>query len=506
MATRKKSKRINRSLILAIAAAVVLAAGVLVYMTVTANAAPKNMEILLDNGCIAQGIVIEGIEVGGMTPIQARTAIDGKVQNKAEELKITLAFSDREEYLMGADIGVFPNADAVIGQAMLLSRAGGIGDRKAQIAAAASGQTVLQLGITYDEGALEQNIRNSALTINTEPVEPKVEFTQTDTSTPVINVIDGKAGIEVNVDQYVSLVSNEVTTGQFGTVNVPGTPKHTQYTNEDIRNNSVKIASFTTNYKHSGGAKANRVYNIVKIAGLLDGAVVMPGQEFSVNDHVGPRTEALGWRMAAGIENGIFTDQPGGGICQVSTTLYCALLKADLNVFDRRNHTIASAYVKRGFDATISTGGPDLKFRNETEWPVYLSVKVDEKKKEVIATVYGRPIPDGLQVELRNELVSKENIIPEKPIYVDDIALTVEARPKEVWRLYKDFTDADGKVQFTKETWKSTYRGNAAVELNPALITPTIEPTTAPPVTTAPTAAPTEKLPDSSTAPEGSED
>jgi vancomycin resistance protein YoaR len=104
----------------------------------------------------------------------------------------------------------------------------------------------------------------------------------------------------------------------------------------------------------------------------MDGTLLAPGETFSYNDIVGPRSPRLGWRNAPTYQDGQVVPGPGGGICQTSTTLYNAVLRANLKVVERRNHSMPVHYAPAGCDATVNYGSQDFKFQNNTPGPVYV--------------------------------------------------------------------------------------------------------------------------------------
>ncbi len=129
------------------------------------------------------------------------------------------------------------------------------------------------------------------------------------------------------------------------------------------------MGSFSTYY----GGTANRNANVARAADLLNGAVIPPGQTFSFNDRVGPRTIANGFYTAPEYQNGETVQGIGGGTCQVSTTLYCAVLYAGLDIVSRTNHMFAVSYAPLGQDATVAYGSVDFKFKNNSEYPIKIS-------------------------------------------------------------------------------------------------------------------------------------
>ena len=125
-------------------------------------------------------------------------------------------------------------------------------------------------------------------------------------------------------------------------------------------------------------ANANRVTNLELACQAIDGLVLNPGQTFSFNDTLGERTAAKGYKSAPAYSGNELVDSVGGGICQVSSTLYCATLMADLETVQRSNHGYAVSYIDYGMDATVSWGGPDLQFRNSANYPIQLSAQAKD--------------------------------------------------------------------------------------------------------------------------------
>lgn len=144
------------------------------------------------------------------------------------------------------------------------------------------------------------------------------------------------------------------------------------------------LGEFTTLFNAD---KPNRVYNISVAAGALDGLLVRPGETVSFNEIVGPRSTEAGYKTAPIILNNQFVDAVGGGVCQVSTTLYNAVLLTGLEVVERRNHSLPVGYVPAGRDATVVYGGTDFKFRNSTA--KYLYIRSSVSRNRLTVKIYG---------------------------------------------------------------------------------------------------------------------
>ena len=155
------------------------------------------------------------------------------------------------------------------------------------------------------------------------------------------------------------------------------------------------LASFTTNTT----SNSVRNKNIQLACRKLNGAIVRPGEEFSFNNRVGQRTKEAGYGEAAAYNNGEVVQEVGGGVCQVSTTLYNAVVKAGLKTTYRQSHTFKPSYVTPGQDATVSWGGPDFRFANLPSKPSYsydsnyaIGIRASYSNQTVTVSIYGRPV------------------------------------------------------------------------------------------------------------------
>ena len=175
------------------------------------------------------------------------------------------------------------------------------------------------------------------------------------------------------------------------------------------------LGSFTSNYKESN---VNRSTNVKLASDKINNVILLPGEEFSYNQVVGKRTFENGFREAsiytsAGVVNGL-----GGGICQVSSTLYNAVLRANLEIVERRNHSYAVSYVPLGTDATVSYGSIDFRFKNNRTYPI----KIIASSTNGICSVSITGIQESVEYEV--EITPKKlQTIPFQTKYIDDSSL-----------------------------------------------------------------------------------
>mgnify|MGYP000622772454 CR=1 FL=1 len=158
-----------------------------------------------------------------------------------------------------------------------------------------------------------------------------------------------------------------------------------------------KLGSQTTYYTWS---TENRISNIEKVAEKLNGHIMMPGEVFSYNEYVGQRTAEAGFLEAGAYDNGEVVQEIGGGICQVSSTLYCAIMFAQLETVERTNHYFKVDYLDYGLDATVSWPSPDFKFKNSRDYPVKIVAYCNDEDKSLTIEIWGTDV-DGSYVEMR---------------------------------------------------------------------------------------------------------
>ena len=217
---------------------------------------------------------------------------------------------------------------------------------------------------------------------------------------------------DISVDEAKQMVSTP-----SETYTIPLKTLYPDVTTNEIGTEAFpdKLATYSTSYASSN---ANRSTNIALAASKINGTVLMPGEEFSFNGTVGKRTAANGFKTATVYSNGQVTTDYGGGICQVSSTLYNTVLKANLEITNRVNHTFTVGYVPIGLDATVSWGAPDFKFKNSRSYPVKIVATTSNKRLTI--SVYG--LKEDVEYEV--ELVSyKTGTIPYSTVYTTDSSL-----------------------------------------------------------------------------------
>lgn len=232
-----------------------------------------------------------------------------------------------------------------------------------------------------------------------------------------ITVTDSSAGCEI--DMSIAKEEMKAHTKEGEVYVIPCSVNMPPFSSEDMREHLLgdTLATFTTNFSSSS---ANRCENIRLASESINGIVMMPGDVFSFNEALGERTTARGYKPAGAYVAGKTVTEVGGGICQVSSTLYNTVLLSNLEIVERRSHQMTVSYVRVGRDATVNWGTTDFKFKNNTGHPIKLVSEV-EGKNITISILGFNTIPD-MRVEILTNTVSviapTEEIVedPEKEV------------------------------------------------------------------------------------------
>ena len=272
----------------------------------------------------------------------------------------------------------------------------------------------------------------------------------TDTGT----IVPEQPGADFDVDAVQSAM-DKASPGE--TLTLDATIEEPEVTAKELK--SVLFRDVLGEAKTHVSGSAGRIGNVKLSAQTINGIVLNSGDIFSYNQSVGQRTEARGYKPAPAYVKGETVDEVGGGICQTSSTLYLACLLSNLEITERYAHRYIPAYISAGMDATVSWGGPDYKFTNNTLYPIkivtsyssgYLTVKLLGTKT------------DSTYVKMTNEKLSTTNF---EVVYEDDDTLApgteqVKTTPYtgSKWKTYRNIYDANGKLISSNFEASSDYK------------------------------------------------
>ena len=399
---------------------------------------------------LGECIYIDDVNVSGMTPSQAVSAVEEAHTRTLKDIYYTITADADSLDISAAVLPIsFDTRDTVM-EALSMKKhwPEGIQPRR------------LYTAMSADIDELRRALEELSAELQYEPTDAAASYSP-ETGFIYTDHADGRV---LDYDHLCGSVHELISSGKSGSVSAVTSAVPAKYTSDMAREDTTLISEFTTSFSGSTYGKANRVFNIVKAASLIDGKTLASGEEFDTNAALGDRNEENGWKTAAGIRDGTYVQEYGGGVCQVSTTLYNAVLMADLEITERHHHSWPLGYVDIGRDATISTGGPNLRFINSSSAPITISALTDKENKTVTVRIYGRPLKDGIRIELTSKKTATLSSPGTETVYDPSLApgesKTIrKARRGSVAETHKLYYSADGelinKVLVTEDKYRS---------------------------------------------------
>lgn len=416
-----------------------------------------------------EGVSIAGVDVSGMTyeEASANAQIEAKAQAVAEAVTYTFTVEGKEYSLSGTDLGLKSNKENVLKEALYYGNTGDSGvQREQEIKARETGFDFALLP-QADEAAVYEKLLAMKPDMDVLPQDAMLEISDELSGEERFTYMDEVKGIDVDIVQLATLMTTNINAGNMEAMVAPTVITQPAIDVKTLKANTKMIATYFSEFKEGSLSDPDRVTNIKILADIVNGTKIMPGDIWSINEVAGPRNEEtmkkVGWKEAPGISNGRYEDQPGGGVCQVSSSVFNAAVRAELTIVERRPHSWPSGYIQKGMDATISTGGPDLKLSNPYDYPIYIAAFVDEEAFTVTVEIYGPPLPHGYTIDFESELIATYDA--GEPIYHYDQLYDPEGDPigegktitwkkerdGQRWRVFKVYLGPNGEKVKTEK-------------------------------------------------------
>jgi vancomycin resistance protein YoaR len=374
---------------LAVGEAIAMASGL--AMAILAVTAAREEALGADG--VVPGVRLAGQDVGGLGAEALRERAEA-LGRAALDRPLTLAAGEAEVRTSARALGADPVAEASVRGALAVGRSGDPWADLRDRVAAARGEVDLPIGYRFVDGPALAELLALAPRVDRPSLPTRLDLERR-------KVIPARAGAALLAYDSLSAVAVGLAEGvdriELVVQDKPPVEDPLAGLAESL-DVGVVLGSFDTPYPMSD---TDRNHNLKVGSNALDGVVLQPGELFSFNKTVGPRSAEAGYRYATGIEAGELVDTMGGGICQVSSTLFGAAFFAGLEVVRARPHSRPSSYVDMGLDSTVVYPDVDLKLRNPFEFPVVLHMTVSQGK--VRAEVLGPRRP--YQVAFERELV-----------------------------------------------------------------------------------------------------
>lgn len=395
-----------------------------------------------ENQKALKGVYIENIDISNMTEADAKSAVKSYVESISSQ-NVTLSIGSEKVSVPASDIGYkWANKD-VIEDAVSYGQSGNIIARYKANKDLEHGNKVYTVEMDVKKNMLESGLEKVIEEFGSTAKNASIKLTENG-----FEIIPEKNGYVIDKDEAAKVLydymKEDWATDSVGLIKLPTTEEKAKYTTEDCEKISDEpMGRYTTTFSVSSSTE-NRNKNIENGCKKLDGLVLYPGDEISCNEMFLPFTAENGYYEAGAFINGEVSTDIGGGICQVSTTLYNALLRAEIEITERLNHSMTVNYVPLAADAAITGDYKDLKFKNNTDAPLYIQ-GVFSWGGSITFNVYGHETrPSNRTLEFESETISKKD--PEVKITKDD------TKPEG----YEEIVTA-GYTGYVAKLWKYVY-------------------------------------------------
>ncbi len=467
---KKTTKKINIEKTTLIIISVIIAIAIMIFSIIFAI-------LNINNSNIINGIKIEGIDVSGLTREEAKTKIEA-VYNDKKQKDITLKYKDFETTLSQDILETNYDIEKAVNEAITTGKNGNIITNNYNILFALIGKKNIKIDMIINEEQTEKAIEDiqtnlpetieepdyyieenkliitpgkEGLKISTENLINKIKKNLQSMTTneeyveiPVEKAWPNKIDLEQIHSEIYKEVQDAYLTRNPITIHpevegidfdieetkkileedkekyeIPLKITKPSVTTIDLGSEAFpnKLSTYTTRY--DGGDK-NRSTNLEIACEKINDKIILPGETFSYNKTLGARTTAAGYKTAKVYENGAVVDGIGGGICQISSTLYNAVLKANLEIVERRNHQFITSYVPEGRDATVAYGITDFKFKNSRKYAIKIKATASNGVAKI--DIYGIKEDTEYQITFDTKTIST---IPFTTKYTDDSTLPV---------------------------------------------------------------------------------
>lgn len=398
------------------------------------------------DGTIIKGVFIDQVEISGMTETQAQAAVNSYMQGLRDK-KIAITVGNDMVYTTMGEIGFTYQPHRYIKQALGLATQGNLVKKYKDLKDIEQGRIIYPLTFTFDEAKLKNLVDTKVaihgiIPVNATLTRENGEFIYTN------HTVGSKVDPKQTLEQIKAAISDwnrlDIVVNAVMVDDMP------EYTLEDVQRCNTVLGSFTTDFKDSAEGRAS---NLANGANLINKAVLFPGEIFSAYDYLVPFTEGNGYYVAHAYSEGRIVDSIGGGACQVTTTLYNAVLFSELEIVERSSHSMTVSYVPLSMDAAIAEGSKNFQFKNNTDAPILIEAYSEDRK--ITFKIWGHEVRDTAKRRL--EFVS--NTVTEIPPPSKEIVTKDSTQPTT----YRKVTQK-ARYGYKAELYKVVYEDDVEVE------------------------------------------
>ena len=391
---------------------------------------------------IAKNTYVNGVNIGKLTKSQAKQELAKKYKLE----NVDFNYNDKSWKVKSKDLNLSTDLDKTVENAYNLNRKSAFfGNLSKTISANFGKKSNLVVVINYDKNKLKAEMEKIAKEIDVD-----VKDATLDISGEKVKVIPDSDGLKMDISKSMENFDNQTKKGNYkNELVVKATPAKVK--KEQLANIDTNLGTYSTTFKTS---QINRSINIKLATDNISNVLLMPGETFSFNKHTGKRSKENGYKSAPVIMEGEMEEDYGGGVCQVSSTLYNSVLYAGLEIVN----TIPSSYVPKGRDATVADSGIDFLFKNNLKHPVYIKNYVSGN--QIVCNIYGSA-EDKQNITISTKLDGVSQTTMKR---VNDPTMPkgkekVDKSGRNAYSVstYRTFNDANGKKIKTEKIANSYY-------------------------------------------------
>ncbi|MGL5695238.1 MAG: VanW family protein, partial [Peptostreptococcaceae bacterium] len=400
----------------------------------------------LSGNKIAKNTYVNDICVGSLTKEEAKKILEKNVSLET----IELVYSDKKWEVQPSEIDAKYNFDKTVEQAYQSNRSSSIFDNLTKTIKINFGtKNILTMTVDYDKEKLKEKLEEIKKDVDIDVENATLEINGNN-----ISVSKDSKGLEVDVEESLKNIEAQIQGGSISN-DLVVKEVNPRITKDDLDSVDTILGRYTTQIKASS---AGRISNIKNAAQKMNNNLMMPGDEFSYATVTGPYTRANGYQNAPVIVEGEMQSGIGGGVCQLSSTMYNSVLYAGLEIVQLKNHSIPSTYVPKGRDATVTDSGIDFVFKNNLSEPIYLKSYVTGST--IVTEIYGSSKDkQNIEIQTNTDGVSSAPIkkVDDPTIEKGKEKILEKGRDAYTVSTYRVYKDSKGNVIEKEKIYTSYY-------------------------------------------------
>lgn len=419
---------------------------VLLFVPVIFVSAAFFIYYFLETNTIYHGIYIDGIHVGGLTRREALELLQKSYAESGFSDGIMLITPFNEYRLPFADIGYAPLYGKAVDEAFMTARCGNMFERLMFVRKIRKQGLQIYAEMCYNKEKLAEIIRSIGIDTERAP-----ENASASVSNGNVRITPSQSGYSLDFNLSMKRVERNLSNKTATDVELFVVKILPDITTEMVDKISYELGAFSTYFNPQNEGRA---HNIKAACGKIDQWILFPGDSFSMDKALGDRTEENGYRQDRVIINNELVDGLGGGICQVTSTLYNSVLLSGLRVLERKNHTLPPTYIEIGRDATIAQEYIDFRFKNNSGYAVIIESKVIGNQVRI--GIWGIRPKETVKRRIRTNIIEKieaEGVLTEtdETLKPGEMVVVREAIPGYKVEVFLDTVDKNGRVIKTEK-------------------------------------------------------